>query len=581
MSNVRDELIQLEQEIHEEKRLLLENMKRIWSKPLLERTDSGSALGNLTIVEIEPTKNLIHFLPPHEDFAFFQAQDAVRLSQNVPESNYLPATFHGLTEKGLTLYCSQTQDYAFNQKSGWSIDEDFIDVSPFYIEAIKQLAETAHGQENVFPTLFGEIEDTVSPEIFDEIADNLEQSADLNESQIEAVATALASEQFHLIQGPPGTGKTHTLAQLVDQLIDKQHKILITGFTHRSIHNALEKIHKISGNACPIVKISQYIPGQDDLPFPVHQSFEDSELHLADGPYVIGATPFALFTSRLKTAHFDSAVIDETSQMNIPSAIMAMLRSDRWFFFGDQKQLPPVSQIHKADPSAASVFSRLAKQKEPTTLNTTYRLNQPLTEWPSHQFYQGQLRAHFPENRLALKSNTSPYAEILNPEHSLISIAIDHPGRKSINDQEADLTAEIILHLIQSGIDPKEIGIVSPFRAQASRIRTLLKGDRFNSIHPKPSQEITVDTVDRFQGQEREIIIYTFTTSDSDFINKIRDFLLMPSRLNVAVTRARTKVILLHSPELQTFAEQNQLHHEPSDIFLTLLNHSHKILTEV
>ena len=141
-------------------------------------------------------------------------------------------------------------------------------------------------------------------------------------------------------------------------------------FTHRAIHNALAKIQTLLGDRCPVVKVAEPIPG-DQLPFPVYETLSDCGLDACDGAYVIGATPFALWSHRLQAAHFDSAVLDETSQLTLPAAAMAMLHSDRWFFFGDHRQLPPVSLVHAADPAAASVFARLERQCDPTTRSDT------------------------------------------------------------------------------------------------------------------------------------------------------------------------------------------------------------------
>ena len=291
---------------------------------------------------------------------------------------------------------------------------------------------------------------------------------------------------------------------------------------------------------------------------------------------MIGATPFALYTNRLKAAHFDSAVIDETSQLTLPAAIMVMMKSDRWFFFGDDKQLAPVSLLHKNDPASASIFARLKQQTEFNTLNTTYRMNQQLTHWPSEMFYFGELESFFPNNKLHLKSSPSNYQEILTPAHSLVSVKLPYSDAKSFNDEEADLTAALIEELLGCGIPPEEIGVVTPFRAQASRIRTLLR----NVIAPPHKAlhlSITVDTVDRFQGQEREIMLYSFTASDPSFLRKIKSFFFNQARLNVAITRARTKLILLYSQGLLDFTENSSNSTESTELFLSLLHQAQSV----
>jgi len=568
---VKEELDQLADEVREERRLASEHMHRIWERPLPERVDSGRALSQLEIADIDPNKRLIHFVPPREDFAFFSEQQRLRLSQNDPTGCYFTVTFLGLTNKGLSAYCSQCADLAFTTKTAWVLDEELVDVSEFYLKAITALGSEAHGRDKVFPVLFGKADPEIDAEVYDDALDALEGGdTKLDETQIDAVAVALASSPFHLIQGPPGTGKTFTLARLVERLVLENHRVLVTGFTHRSIHNALRKIHQVLDGLCPVVKISQPV-SEEDLPFEVFPNLVKSGLDRSDGPYVIGATPFALFSKKLNAAHFDSAVIDETSQMTVPSAIMVMMRSDRWFFFGDHQQLPPVSMLHQENPAEASVFARLVHHKEPTLLNTTYRLNAPLTHWPSEKFYYGDLRSAVPHHRLALKEIPERYTKLLEPASSLVRMVIESPGSRSRNDEEADHVAQIIHELLVRGMAPEEIGVVTPFRAQASRIRTLLQGDRFSSRFPNVWKSITVDTVERFQGQEREVILYSFTSADVAFIRKLGNFLFQPTRLNVAVTRARTKVIILHSPDLADYAVQNDQVSEAAAVFNSLL----------
>ena len=568
MKNVLD---QLADEVREERRLHEEMMRKIWLKPLSERVEAARALSRLTIDSIDQQKRLIHFVSPRDDFAFFTEYQALRLSQNDPTGDFFRVTFHGLTQHGLTVHCSQCGDLAFSNKTGWSLDEDMIDVSHFYLKGIEALANEAHGRDNVFPVLFGEVESGLDQGVYDEVMDSLEQfDSGMDSAQIDAVAEALASDPFHLIQGPPGTGKTFTLARLVEQLAGEGHRVLVTGFTHRSIHNALSKIRQLLDAKFPVVKISRIMP-TEDASVSVYENLGKSGLDRHSGAYVIGATPFALFSSRLDTVHFDSAVLDETSQLTLPAAILAMMRSDRWFFFGDHRQLPPVSLLHQTNPAEASVFARLTHQKAPTTMNTTYRLNKPLCLWPSEQFYQGELVSANPGHRLALKQPPQTYRQLLAPDPSLVRMEITSSSAKSRNDEEADHAAEIILSLLDSGIPPEEIGVVTPFRAQASCIRTLLRGVRFSARFPDVWKKIVVDTVDRFQGQEREIILYSFASSDHSFLRKLGDFLYQPARLNVAATRARTKVILLHSPELRKYAEAQSYGNEPAEVFLSLL----------
>lgn len=560
----------LSAEVLTERDLQARQMAKQWGKPLPDRIASGRALGHLRIASLDPANRLIHFIPPREDFAIFQSEQSLRLSLDDPEENFLAVSFVGLTAQGLTVSCSRIKELPPEAKSGWVLDEDLIDLSNFYLRAIESLGREAHGREKVYPTLFGEQDNTLDARVFDETMDLLDEENFLNESQADAVAVALASSPFHLIQGPPGTGKTHTLARLVEELVKRGERVLITGFTHRAIHHALRKIHERLGDSCPVIKISKPI-FDDPLPVPVHPDLAKSELDLHPGPYVIGATPFALYSKRLDSAHFDSAVFDETSQLTVPATLMAMMKSDQWFFFGDHKQLPPVSLTHADDPARASVFARLVRQCQPTTLRTTYRLNEPLTRWPSQNFYSGDLIPANPGHRLALKSSAKRFPAILAPDPSLIRIEVTAPGARARNEAEAELAAQIILDLLESGLPPGEIGVVTPYRAQSSLIRQLLRGDRFSTRFPEAWKNLAVDTVERFQGQEREVILLSLASSDPGFLAKMAFFLFQAARLNVAVTRARTKVIILHSPEILTLAADLKNFSEEAALFLSLL----------
>jgi len=197
-------------------------------------------------------------------------------------------------------------------------------------------------------------------------------------------------------------------------------------------------------------------------------------------------------------------------------------------------------------------------------------MNEPLAAWPAAQFYFGELTSAHPHHRLALKSPPSRYSHLLDRDPSLIAIPIHAPGCRSRNPEESEAIAELTLVLLESGLPPSEIGILAPFRAQVSLIRRLLCGDRFHSF-PNAWKEITVDTVERFQGQEREVILFSFTASDLAFLRRTGSFLLQAPRMNVAVTRARTKVILCYSDELRTFTEDLAAHHDGSATFTSLL----------
>jgi len=558
----------LERQVRAEARHGWENARKRWAKPLPERVLANRAIGWLAVSEVETVRNrlLIHFHPSAEDMALFREGDRVRLSRNDPDGpDFIEAMFLGLTAKGLSV--TVPQDAGVHTRDGWTLDEELTDLMDFYLRALDELAATTHGREVVLPALLDGAGDDVDLNAHGEFAEALEHSG-MDDSQVDAVAMCLAAERFHLIQGPPGTGKTHALACLVRELVGQGQRVLLTAFTHRAIHHALRKVGTLVD--CPVFKISDPFP-HDAAGIEFRDRFADTLLLDHDGPYVIGATPFALFSGRASEARFDVAVIDETSQMRVEAAIMPMLRAQRWFFFGDRQQLPPVVQRPVADAAEDSVFARLAKHGGHTMLNTTYRLNEPLTRWPSENFYQGELVAA-PANagrRFTLKSSLRRPG-LLGPEPALVRIEIDHQGNRVSSPEEADEVAELIEEMLVGGTHPGEIGAPVPFRAQAARVRGLLRFERF-ATWPEIEQ-LTVDTVERFQGQEREAMIVSFVVSDEDFMNRLGAFLTYPQRLNVAVTRARTKVVLIHSARFRKWLGRNAGHNEHAAVALSLLD---------
>jgi DNA replication ATP-dependent helicase Dna2 len=139
------------------------------------------------------------------------------------------------------------------------------------------------------------------------------------------------------------------------------------------------------------------------------------------------------------------------------------------------------------------------------------------------------------------------------------------------NDAEARHVARLVRELLAGGVVPEEIGVITPFRAQAARVRQLL-GTAGGGA--EWHRRVLVDTVERFQGQEREVILITLAASQVNFISRRADFIFQPERLNVAVTRARLKTVLLASHSLLACAEAlADAGHEGAACFSSLVAH--------
>lgn len=557
----------LKDRILSEKHHGLARLERQWAMPVRERVMRRRAAGPLRILDTERKegRHFWYFDPSKDDLADFQEGTILRLSRDDPSGpGHFKVEFLGLTPRGLTVSLDQPPPPG---DTGWTLDEDFVDLSGYYLAGLDELAGTSHGRDVVLPVLMGE--DEREPQFDAEAADDAGTAAE-NEgaeaSQVDAVAACAGAERYHLVQGPPGTGKTWTLALLAREFIRQEKRTLICAPTHRAIHHALRQISRL-GVTCPVMKISDLIH-HDQTGITFRESFAESGLAGHPGPYVLGITPVSLVTGRGKGADFDVAIIDEASQLRTEAAVLPMLRARRWFFFGDQQQLPPVVARPIADPKADSIFAMLAGRNAATMLRTTYRMNRPLTRWPSENFYHGELESASTAAGRRLRLEAGAGLPHLEPDPCLVRISVTHEGNSAYSDEEAGIAAQLIDSMLRGGLRPADIGVVVPFRAQAAVIRRLMRFDRF-AKHPG-IDELVVDTVERFQGQERKVMIASFTVSDVPFIELLADFLLYPQRLNVAVTRAEVKVILLHSEALLSWLERRAPYDETAALALSL-----------
>jgi DNA replication ATP-dependent helicase Dna2 len=162
---------------------------------------------------------------------------------------------------------------------------------------------------------------------------------------------------------------------------------------------------------------------------------------------------------------------------------------------------------------------------------------------------------------------------MLAPSPSVVWLAVLHQGCRSVAPEEATLIADVLHALHAGGMAWQDMGVVLPFRRQARYLRKRLAARSPDGVAPAA---LVADTVERMQGQEREVVLVSFTVSDEDFAWKLHDFIFLPQRLNVAATRPRTKLLLVASPVLLAFAESR-----PDDdgmaCFASLLRAAHRI----
>jgi DNA replication ATP-dependent helicase Dna2 len=549
-----------------------ESLNKQWNTSLNERIAHGWAVEGL---QVQQFKHNIIRLTCDTNESKFREGDLVILHRGDPRGeNVLHCDVQYDNEMELELNLIRGNELFLAQTPhGWIMDQDWFDASPFYLSALNEAADSNLGRSFILPVLQGALKPKLDFAKYERAKAEL-QGEGLNESQVEAVAISYGTDLLHLIQGPPGTGKTLMLAHLARLLVKDGKRVFVTALTHRAIHNALNKIAKVDESIL-VCKI-----GEDrhatDLVTPNFLNFKSSRFGEINGGYVIGATPFARQTNRLSGVEFDVVLFDEASQITLPLAIMGMLAGSKYVFIGDENQLPPVTIFSEEEATQTSIFNYLSGQGNETMLNITYRLNDVLTQWPSRNFYHNELRAseNAAPRRLDLSPEPTKWDLVLDPESPIVFLDLCHQNSTVRSPMEAHVVLELVLSLLTHEVSPEEIGVVVPYRAQSRLIRSLLRRTLEDS---EVFNKIVVDTVERMQGQEREVILVSFTTASPKFAAQVADFLFSPNRLNVAVTRPRSKLILVGSHEMLMADEYDASKKETLDLIRDLIQNSTQI----
>lgn len=528
--------------VRDEQRAAQHLLMATWERPLAEKLQKGSTQDFVRLERGPEPATLWAY--PDDSESRFREGDLVCLHQGDALEPLCRGLSFELEEDDRWLLRGNRAVAAFEAYAGGACyaDPDTIDLTGYYEQALQEIATSAIGRETLLPLLAGQLEIA-----FDEddmaTAIDIAKAAGCNERQADAVGWAHGARQAACIQGPPGTGKTRVLALIARLAVERGERILLTSHTHTAINNALNKIH---AEGVPTVKVGRATQrrGLDDA-IANFDGLDAWEARPTDG-YVVGATPFATCTARLENYTFDTILFDEASQITLPLALMAMRKGRRFIFIGDQRQLPPLLLSRSVlDQAAHSVFSRLTARtaEHLVMLNQTYRMNRWLTDWPSRAFYGGDLRAvgENQERRLRLNRVPAHFAAALAGDSPVIFIPTPDAAARTKNWREAELVAELCAACVAGGLPLAGIGIVSPYRAQGRTIRTLLVR-RFGR---EAARQVVADTVERMQGQERELIILSLATGDTTFLGAIAEFFFQPERLNVSITRAMTKLIVI------------------------------------
>jgi superfamily I DNA and/or RNA helicase len=451
------------------------------------------------------------------------------------------------------------------------------------------------------------------------------QDTSLNPPQRQAIKMGLGARDLALIHGPPGTGKTRTLVELIVQAVRRGERVLATAASNAAVDNLAERLlaaslevvrlghparvsesveaHTLDAilEATEEYKFSRkWIIEANDLRRKIRNRRERGELSRQERremvremrhlfrearkqrqgaqeailarAQVICATAAGADVDALGESVFDLVVLDEATQAPDPIALVPFTRAKRIVMAGDPQQLPPTVIDVKAarEGLGTTFFERLAERTAGACvqmLTVQYRMHQSIMAFPSQAMYDNRLEAAPGVAEHTLADLPGVQDDPLRPTPFLL---IDSAGKgweeaqtdddpSVSNPEQAERTAAEVRRLLSRGLAPEQIAIIAPYDAQVRLLRALLVEERQAGLE--------VNSVDGFQGREKEAIVFDLVRSNDDGqIGFLRD----TRRMNVALTRARRCLFVIgdsatlsHSPffaDLLDYAEQNGMY---------------------
>ncbi|MCY0885434.1 MAG: AAA domain-containing protein [Firmicutes bacterium] len=366
----------------------------------------------------------------------------------------------------------------------------------------------------------------------------------------------LLDHSYLVVQGPPGTGKTWTGAALVVDLLRAGRRVGVMAHSHQVVAHLLEGVAAAAAGAGLSVPMLQKVsgPGQaarvPDLQ--VVTAARRVERALRDRqPVLVGGTAW-LFARRALTGKLDVLVMDEAGQLSLADALAAGQAADALILLGDPRQLNQPVQGSHPPGAAVSVLEHLLEGRPIVPpergifLDESRRLHPDLAGFLSRWVYEGRLRAH-PACAGQAVGGGKPWAGT-----GLRFVPVAHHGRRTASPEEGEVVARLWQALVgrpwrgRSGrlrrLGPEDVLVVAPFNAQVTLLQHLL---------PPGAR---VGTVDKFQGQEAPVVLYSLAASSLEDLPRGAEFLFSLNRLNVAVSRAQALAVLVANPGLLTAA---------------------------
>lgn len=595
------------------------NHQNIWSMPASEMEEGGNCIGNL--VRTKPVKRFCDGQYLH----YFQRKNGAMPATNLMagdriilsgEERKLFALSKGYVKEinGVVVTCLLDRNLStLPETTLFRLDREEkncdIDTPLGNLSKLMENTDTSKRLRELIidfkePQFIAYLSSVLPHDAKDTVANILKG---LNKPQRQAMKKVLLSKDYTLIVGMPGTGKTTTICALVRILSACGFSVLLTSYTHSAVDNILLKLAKF--------KIGFLRLGQSHKVHPDIQKFTEEEIcrsrsikslalleELYNSHLIVATTCMGINHPIFSRKTFDFCIVDEASQISQPVCLGPLFFSRRFVLVGDHQQLPPLvlNREARALGMSESLFKRLERNKAAVVqLTVQYRMNSKIMSLSNKLTYEGKLECgsdkvanavialpNFKDVKLNLELYTgysdNPWlAGALEPDSPVCFLNTDKvPAPEQTenggvsNITEARLVVFLTSLFIKAGCGPSNIGIIAPYRQQLRTINDFLARSSVGRVE--------VNTVDKYQGRDKSLILVSFVRSNKD--GTLGELLKDWRRLNVAITRAKHKLILLGSvSSLRRFPPLERLldHLNAEQLIVDLPSREHESLCHV
>ena len=358
------------------------------------------------------------------------------------------------------------------------------------------------------------------------------------------------------VQGPPGSGKTFTGSHVIVDLLKKGCRVGISSNSHKAVNNLLKAVEKVARKQGVVFqgakKCTQGNEGSMLKGSMIQDVFNNDQAVSPDNQLVAGTA--WLFSRPELDSRLDFLFIDEAGQVALANLTAMGTSARNLVLLGDQMQLgQPIQGVHpgrSGESSLEYLLNGLATipPEQGIFLRTTWRMHPDVCTLISDMIYESRLEPESGNKNQKLILNENAYPDIIPAGIRFIPVQHDGCSQKSL--QEAEIIKGLLENLTGQKFQDRNgtvhslglenILVVAPYNMQVSLLQSVLP------------EKARVGTVDKFQGQQAEVVIVSMTTSSQEYLPRHIDFLFSRNRLNVALSRARSLAVVVASPELMS-----------------------------